>query len=269
MGYQPVTVQIRPGRLAGGGPFRLPISVASERTDAPVAGTVTLVTPEGWRATPPDRIYRLAPGGHVAFEAEITPAPDALPGRYFVAARIADEHQAWEDVVTIDLLPDADSDGDHPESEQRSQSLSLAVERAMRVAGLRQEPVTDVQPETLEAEIVAELLTPEIQLDAGTRGELRLRLKNLTLSEIRGEAQLISPHETWPLTEPWSQGFLLPSQGEAVVRFMIRTPSNFPGGEYWALVKVMYFGRIVYTDAVPLILTAGVSPRLHIEGAAG
>jgi len=269
MGYQPVTVQIRPGRLAGTGPFRLPITVASERTDATVAGTVTLVTPDGWAATPPDRIYRLAPGGHVAFEAEIRPAPDALPGRYFVAARIADEHQAWEDVVAIDLLPNADRDGDHPPSEQRSQSLSLAVERAMRVAGLRQEPVTDVQPETLEAEIVAELLTPEIQLDAGTRGELRLRLKNLTLSEIRGEAQLISPHETWPLTEPWSQGFLLPSQGEAVVRFMIRTPSNFPGGEYWALVKVMYFGRIVYTDAVPLILTAGVSPRLHIEGAAG
>lgn len=265
MGYQPVTVQIRPGRLAGTGPFRLPITVASERTDAPVAGTVMLVTPEGWRATPPDRIYRLAPGGHAAFEAEITPAPDAVAGRYFVAARFADEHQAWEDVVTVDLLPDADSDGDHTESEQRSQALSLAVERAMRVAGLRQEPITAVQPETIEAEIVAELLTPEIQLDAGTEGELRLRLKNLTRGEIRGEAQLISPHETWPLTEPWSQGFLLPKQGETVVRFMFRTPSNFPGGEYWALVKVMYFGRIIYTDTVRLILIAGVSSGLPSE----
>jgi alpha-mannosidase len=143
--------------------------------------------------------------------------------------------------------------------------MSLAVERAMRVAGLRKEPITAGKPDTLEDEILADLITHEIQLEAGTQGELALRLKNLTLSEIRGEVQLISPHETWPLTEPWSQGFLLPSQGETVVRFMIRTPSNFPGGEYWALAKVMYFGRIVYTESVRLVLNAGDTSELRRE----
>jgi alpha-mannosidase len=257
VGYQPLTVQIRPSRLAGAAPFRLPVTVASERTDAPVAGTVELVVPDGWRATPPDRIFRLAPGAHVAFDAEITPARAAPPGRYFVAARITDEHQAWEDVVTIDLLADADGDVPDHQNDQRSPSLSLAVERALRVAGLQHEPVTDVERETPASEIVAQLRENEIRLEAGSTGHLHLHLENLTLGEIRGEAQLISPHEAWPFTEPWSQGFLLPAEAESDVTFRIRTPSNFPGAEFWALVKVMYFGRLMYTDAVPLILKPG------------
>jgi alpha-mannosidase len=134
----------------------------------------------------------------------------------------------------------------------------------MRVAGLRLEPPT-TEPDPLAAEIIAEVLTDEIRLDAGTQGSLRLRLKNLTFGEIRGEAQLISPHETWPLTEPWSHGFVLPDRGETDISFTICTPSEFPGGEYWALVKVMYFGRIVYTEAVPLILRGRVDARLESE----
>jgi alpha-mannosidase len=259
MGNQPVSVQIRPGRVSGAGPFRLPITVASERTDAPVAGTVEIVVPEGWTATPPERIYRLAPGGHVAFESEITPPRGARPGRYFVAARIADEHQVWEDVVTIDLRPESEGVADARESDERSRSLSLAVERARRVAGLRDGPVA-AESEPAEPEIVAELLTSEIRLDAGSTSELRLRLRNLTCSEIRGVAQLISPHETWPLTEPWSQGFALPAQDETIVAFACRTPRDYPGGDYWALVKVMYFGRIIYTESIRLALAGAGDP---------
>jgi hypothetical protein len=257
MSYQPVTIQIRPGRLAGTGPFRLPISVASERTDAPVSGTVELVVPEGWEAAPPDRIYRLAPGAHLAFESEITPAPSAVPGRYFVAARIADDNQAWEDVVTIDLRSGVDGKTAANESDERSASLTLAVERALRVAGLRTDPITDTDEDVHEPELVAELREREIRLEAGSGGELHLRLENLTQGEIRGEAQLISPHETWPLTEPWTQGFRLPAGAEVDLAFRVRTPSSYPGGDYWALVKVMYFGRILYTEAVRLVLAAG------------
>ena len=45
MGYQPLTVQARPWRLEGPGPFVVRVIVASERTDAPVAGTVSIVCP--------------------------------------------------------------------------------------------------------------------------------------------------------------------------------------------------------------------------------
>jgi alpha-mannosidase len=264
MGYQPVTVQIRPGRLAGAGPFRLPIAVASERTDGPVAGTVELVVPDGWQATPPNRIYRLAPGGHVAFESEVAPPSAARPGRYYVAARITDDHHAWEDVVTIDLLPDTDGGVAGPAADQRSPALGLALERALRIAGVREEPVTDVEREPPEAEIATELRDGEIRLVAGSTAALRLGLRNLTLGAIRGEAQLISPHETWPLTEPWTQGFDVPAGAETEIAFTIRTPSDFAGGEYWALVKVMYFGRIAYTEAVRLILSPGLEDPLQI-----
>jgi hypothetical protein len=30
-----------------------------------------------------------------------------------------------------------------------------------------------------------------------------------------------------------------------------------PGSQWWALVKVMYFGRVRYTEAIPVIISAG------------
>ena len=91
MGYQSVTVQIKPSFLGGEGPFDVPIVVASERTDEAAAGSVALIVPPGWVAEPAERIYRLAPGADLAFEASVRAAPGAAPGRYFLAARITDE----------------------------------------------------------------------------------------------------------------------------------------------------------------------------------
>ena len=109
MGYQAVTVQIKPSVVAGDGPFDLPIVVASGRTEGAAAGSVELIVPPGWEATPPERLYRLAPGAHLAFDASVRPAAGAAPGRYFVAARITDDAgQLHEDVVTIDLRPAGD-----------------------------------------------------------------------------------------------------------------------------------------------------------------
>ena len=106
MGYQSVTVQIKPSFVSGDGPFQVPVVVASERTDGPTSGSVELIVPPGWEATPSERIYSLAPGAHVAFDASVRPPADASPGRYFVAARIVDEGgQTHEDVVTVDLPP--------------------------------------------------------------------------------------------------------------------------------------------------------------------
>ena len=50
MGYQSVTVQIKPSFLDGEGPFDVPIVVASERTDGAAAGSVALIVPPGWVA---------------------------------------------------------------------------------------------------------------------------------------------------------------------------------------------------------------------------
>jgi alpha-mannosidase len=52
---------------------------------------------------------------------------------------------------------------------------------------------------------------------------------------------------------------------ESSVVFEIAPPVGFRGGGYWALVKIMYFGRLLYTEAVSIELlpaeaTAAVAP---------
>ncbi len=274
LGYQPVTVQIRPWLVSGGGPFNLPIAVASERTDGPSAGTVTLVLPPGWEASPPERLYRLAPGAHLEFDASIVPAARAAAGRYFVAARITDEAgQQHEDVVTIDLRPGAkgrgDGDGQNGHPAAGSPSLAFAIERALRTSGIESEAegngpkdgTADGQGEDPGGELVAEVLTREVRLRAGEAGEVRVALRNQALSEIRGEAQILSPHETWPAISPWTQGFAVGPGEERIVTFAVEPPYDSGGGTYWALVKIMYFGRLLYTESIPVELLASDAAR--------
>ncbi len=286
MGYQPVTVQVRPWLLGGGGPFRLPIVVASARTDGPAAGTVTLVVPPGWQVEPAERPFRLAPGAHLELEASVVPPADATAGRYFVAARIADDDGGYhEDVVTIDYTPGGDGSGPDTDLTVGSRPLAFAIERALRTAGLE----SDVDGAAAAAaasdasaawrrdgfseaetggELVAEVLTPRISLTAGQTSELRVSLRNLAASEIRGEAQILSPHETWPAISPWTQGFAVGPGATESLTFAVEPPYDFAGGTYWALVKVMYFGRLLYTESVPVELlgataTAALSAALR------
>jgi hypothetical protein len=262
MGYQPVAVQIRPSYLEGGGPFRLPVTVASERTDEPVAGTVAITVPDGWAADPPERLFRLAPGAHLAFEATITPGPSARPARYFVAASVTDEGgQVHEDVVTLDLQTeaiDAGRDAGDTDGTNRSAGLARAVHRALRTAGGASD-VADGKAAwartALDGELGAELIDAAVHVRAGQQGRIRLALRNLVASEIRGEAQLISPHETWPAISPWTLGFAVAPGQDEEVTFAVEPPINHPGGTYWALVKVMYFGRCLYTASIPVEIT--------------
>jgi hypothetical protein len=98
----------------------------------------------------------------------------------------------------------------------------------------------------------AELVDVAVHVRAGQPGRIRLALRNQVASEIHGEAQLISPHETWPAISPWTQGFSVGPGGDEVVTFVVEPPIDHPGGTYWALVKVMYFGRRLYTASIPV-----------------
>ncbi|HEU4572650.1 MAG TPA: glycoside hydrolase family 38 C-terminal domain-containing protein [Candidatus Limnocylindrales bacterium] len=259
IGYQPVIVGIRPWLLAGSGPFRVPVVVASERTDEPVEGTVRLLVPDGWRATPPERPYRLAPGAYVAFEATVEPDARAQPGRYFVAARIADPAgRLQEDVVTIDLGPDAHGAvaAAATADPERSASLAAAIGRAVR-GGEPLDRAAPAPPQGVAGSVGGELEAEMLGLDGvclapGERGRIRVALRNLARSEIRGEAQLLGPLETWSFTRPWSRGFSVPPAGTSSVEFDVAPPVGTRPGSWWALVKVMAFGRLLYTESVPL-----------------
>jgi alpha-mannosidase len=272
IGYQPLAVQIRPSILDGPGPFTLPVTVASERTDRPVAGSVSMIVPEGWTADPPERIYRLAPGAHLALDVTVTTPNGAPAGRYFVAARIADEDgQVHEDVVTIDYQPDGNRS--HADRDVRLPILSRSIERA--IAPAAGETVDTAESEggpELGGELEAELLDRDVAVDAGRRAEIRVVLRNGVASEIRGEAQLISPHETWPAIRPWTQGFTVAPGAAKTVTFGVEPPLGFAGGTYWALVKLMYFGRLIYTEAISVSLRGQRAPtpaRATVAGRAG
>ena len=100
------------------------------------------------------------------------------------------------------------------------------------------------------------LLTPDLRLRPGGRGELAVRLGNATAAPVRGEAQLVSPFGSWAETRPWTRGFTA-GPAEATLAFGVTVPATArPGQHWWALVKVMYFGRARYSDPAAISVSA-------------
>jgi hypothetical protein len=76
------------------------------------------------------------------------------------------------------------------------------------------------------------------------------------VSVIRGECQLTTPFGTWPQTRPWTRGFTA-APGETVdLDYTVTAPAGArPGSHWWALAKIMYFGRVHYSDCTEIRLT--------------
>jgi len=226
VGYVPVSVHVSPAALdlparppetAGPAGATLRVTVAAGARAA--TGRVELLVPPELAAeAAPDLAYDLAPGEHVALEVGVLPRPGAPSGRYFVAARIGDElGQTLEDVAALTV---GESD---PE---RAEPLAVTLE------------------------------TSAVSLAPGQPGEILVRLESRARSEIRGEAQLVSPYGSWEMITPPTQGFAVAPAAARTLRYAVRAPATArPGSHFWALVKVMYFGRLAYTDAVPVTIT--------------
>jgi len=106
------------------------------------------------------------------------------------------------------------------------------------------------------AEADLTLLARELALCPGDRGEIAVRLANHSASALRGEAQLVSPFGSWSEIRPWSQGFRAEPGGSAAIAFRVAVPATArPGQHWWALVKVMYFGRLRYSEPVAVTIT--------------
>jgi hypothetical protein len=164
-------------------------------------------------------------------------APAAAGGRYFVAARIRDGlGQELEDAALVTVGEPGGPDASLPPEE-----LFFRLQ-------------SDVQALAAEADL--EVLTPELRLAPGSRGELTVRVASHLVSPLRGEVQLVSPVGTWRATEPWTQAVDVAPGGEAAVSFGVTIPATAtPGWESWFLVKLMYFGRVRYSHSVRLTVT--------------
>ncbi|MFI9272140.1 glycoside hydrolase family 38 C-terminal domain-containing protein [Kitasatospora sp. NPDC052896] len=274
MGYQMTTIQASPTAVTGAGPYDIEVTLASSRTRQESAGTVEIAVPPGWSATPPTRMYALAPGAHLRFAVRLQPSGPG--GRYFVAVRTTDtQGQAHEDIVTVDHIPvgRAASSAEHlalPGSEPdrpirdtaREQALALSIDKITRKARLvlPEQPVDGPAQPGGAAELTVTLLTTALTLHPGEGGELTVSLHNPAAGDVHGEAQLISPYALWPFSTPWTQPFAVAAGGDRTLRYRITAPPGAAPGQWWALVKVMYFGRLRYTPTASITVADPGSP---------
>jgi len=103
-----------------------------------------------------------------------------------------------------------------------------------------------------EAALDASWEATPVKVTRGGQGALVLRLHNRAPQTVEGEAQLCAPFEAWEFLGPYTQTFSVPAGGRAQVSYDFRPPEWLEPGRYWAMVKVMYRGRLYYTEALDL-----------------
>jgi hypothetical protein len=239
-GNVPVAVHFSPTRVAltdAGDAATLTMTVGCGAE--PAAGTVELVVPgELTVATERDLRYELAPGGYASWDLAVRAAPGTAAGRYFVAARIRDAlGYPLEDTAMVAV------------GERRWPDPALPPEEALEVM--------QADYAAGAAEVDLAVLTPELRVRPGGRDEIQVRVTSGLASELHGEAQLVSPFGTWDMLAPWTQGFSAAPQASAVLRFGLAVPQTArPGARWWALVKVMYYGRVWYSQAIGVFVDA-------------
>jgi hypothetical protein len=254
-GNVPVAVHFSPTRVtlagaagehgaageSGGDTARVTLTVACGPAGA--SGQVELVVPDGLSALVAGAGdagaplgYDLEPNGFAAWDVTVSALPGTPGGRHFLTARITDVlGQALEDAVLVTIGEPGEAD---PDLEPEELFFRLHSD-VMALAG--------------EADL--ELAAPELRLAPGESGELVVRISSHLASQLRGEAQLVSPVGTWQATGPWTQPVTVAPGGDATVRFAVTVPATAaPGWESWLLVKLMYFGRVRYSDSARLIV---------------
>jgi alpha-mannosidase len=243
-GTLPVAAHLSPGRVTleapGGADATAGLCLTVACGPGPVAGKVSLEAPPGLVITGPDGTpagpfeYALAERGYARWDLAVAALPGTRPGRYFVSARTADDlGQVLEDTALVTV-------GGPP-----------APARGMPRDRLDALLVTDLKAREAEVEVAIEPAVLEVA--PGGCAALTVRLVNRTASVIRGESQLMSPWGTWREARPWTQGFTA-DPGETVrLGYSVALPAGArPGSQWWALAKVMYFGRVRYTESVQI-----------------
>jgi hypothetical protein len=208
-------------------------------------GEVSLGVPDGLAVTvdgTPARdgtvlTYQLADGEHAAWTVTVRALPQAPDGRYFLAARITDDlGQVIEETALVTLgepvPPSADLDP--------MEAFFLVPGETMAQAGETDLTVT----------------TPSLALAPGATGTVEVRVASHLASELRGEAQLLSPFGAWDAVPGWVAPVRAGAGATATLSFPVTVPATArPGWESWLLVKLMYFGRVRYSETIRLTVT--------------
>jgi alpha-mannosidase len=224
LGGLPLAVHVDPTRaeVEPGGAVPLRLTVASDCTDADLHGVVRVVAPDGWAVDVDEVPFGLPAGGHLFADLTITAPAGASPGRYPVRA----------------LLEPASAPG-------------------LPVSWLQ--PVEDVAVLTVgepSGDLIRFAAEPApVRVRAGARARLAVRVASAAAAPIALEAAVISPWGTWECVGPRAVGATLPAGGEVELEFDVAPPPWTPPGRWWALVRVVGAGRLLYSPAVPFEVT--------------
>jgi alpha-mannosidase len=219
-GGGPVAVHLQPSFLTvpPATTVRLIATVATDLPDGPLSTWLRLEPPAGWDVDPVERPLRLGPGGATEVELQVTPPLEATPGVHFLHAVVTDsENRAYEDVTTL-VLPGDD--------------------------------IGAIPP--LDTLLDAVLDTEEIRIAPGSSTRLGLRLANRAQDGIHGEAAAISPWGAWDMVSPAAQPFDVPALATSRLEFDIHAAADQRPFHSWVLVKLMWYGHLVYLPTVSL-----------------
>ena len=237
-GNMPVAVHLSPARVSvessATGLFRLTVACGPE----PAAGEIRLAVPAGLDVQPAGPLrYDLPARGHAGWDLAVTARPGAAAGHHFVTAAISD--QAGQQIEDAALVAVGEPALTPPPDWLRPGLLAAS----------------DAEAQAVAAEVEVTVARRELRLAPGEAGVIEVMVASRAASEIRGEVQLISPAGSWPFLERWTSDFSAGPGAAALLSFPVTAPADArPGQRWWALAKVMYFGRARYAEPVEVII---------------
>ncbi|OBF26871.1 NEW3 domain-containing protein [Mycobacterium sp. ACS4331] len=220
LGGLPAVAHLHPHRVtATDDDLVLRLTVASDCTDADVAGRIEVVCPPGWIATPGALPVQLKPGAHREAQVRIAGPTAASPGWYPVRAQLTldgDIPRPWRQTVEdVCLIAVGEDRGD--------------------VLRLESEP-------------------SDVVVAPGCSQRLTVRVGTDAHADLAVEAHLISPWGTWEWLGPAAIGAVLPARGGVDLVFDVAPPAWVAPGQWWALVRVAAAGELLYTPAVRVVV---------------
>ena len=226
LGGLPAVAHLHPALVTAepGSEVALRLTAASDCSDSALDGTVTVVCPDGWSATPGELPFTLCSGDHREADVVVSIPAGAQPGLYPVRAQLC---------VTGDNVPAA---------------WRQAVEDVCVVA---------VGGGAVDLGDLVYLVDgpAEITLRAGDAAALTVTIGTHAWADLALEAHLISPWGTWEWMGPAALGAVLPARGTVDLSFDVTPPAWLDPGQWWALVRVGCAGRLVYSPAVQVTVT--------------
>jgi alpha-mannosidase len=199
----------------------LRLTAASGCTDSVLHGTVRLVCPDGWTASPQSLPFVLPSGEHLEADIVLTLPAETPPGLYPIRAQLT---VTGDDAVSMPA------------------SWRQVVEDVA---------IVSVGTPREDNEIVYLVGEPaDVEVAAGDVARLAVTVGTSAGAVLSLEAHLISPWGTWDWIGPAAQGAVI-SPGEHIeLGFDVAPPPWVRPGEWWALVRVGCAGRLLYSPAV-------------------